>query len=209
MITKYYKILSKEEELELFKRYHDGDVEAFNELVIGNQLNIINIAREVSNRNKSVQYDDLVSEGNIVLIRCIELFNPEYGFRLWAYSKRSIYAGLHVYLTKDRTIKIPRRKLEELGGERTLELDGDDLSVDFDTADLSDFKLKDDMEVLDFLIDGLDEEEMYIITHYYGIYDAPKMKMFEIAKELGLLKGKCSKIHSRIIRDLKEKTIFL
>ena len=89
-----------------------------------------------------------------------------------------------------------------------MELDGDDPSQ-FDRADLSDFKLKDDTEVLDFLIDGLNEDETFIIKHYYGIYDSPKMKMFEIADELGINRTHCSILHTRILRELKEKSIFL
>ena len=77
----YHKILTKEEEIELFKKYHDGDMKAFNELVTSNQLNVIAIARDVHNRNTAVPFDDLVSEGNIILMRSIELFNPAFGFR--------------------------------------------------------------------------------------------------------------------------------
>ncbi len=69
----HYRILSNEEVLELFERYHDGDNKAFEQLVKSHLRLAANIA--FLYRNKGVALDDLIQEGNIGLIKAIEHFD--------------------------------------------------------------------------------------------------------------------------------------
>ena len=71
--------ISHDQEIELGKRVQAGDEEAVNELVKANLRLVLKIAKEY--QNLGLEYMDLVSEGNLGLIRAAEKFDPEYGCR--------------------------------------------------------------------------------------------------------------------------------
>ena len=71
--------ISHDQEIELGKRVQAGDKEAVNQLVKANLRLVLKIAKEY--QNLGLEYMDLVSEGNLGLIRAAEKFDPEYGCR--------------------------------------------------------------------------------------------------------------------------------
>ncbi len=104
-----YKVLNKEEELELLLRAKQDDEEAKDKLILSNLRLVVNIAKNYV--NKGLGFIDLISEGNFGLIHAIEKFDPSKGFRFSTYAvwwiKQSITKAI---ISKGREIRIPSYK---------------------------------------------------------------------------------------------------
>lgn len=80
-----YPVLTREQEVELANRYKDGDDDtAVNELITSNLRFVIKVA--LGYRNYGIKVMDLVQEGNIGLIKAVEKFDPDKGYRLISYA---------------------------------------------------------------------------------------------------------------------------
>lgn len=81
----HYPILSREEENELAVRYsRDGDLEAGQILITSNLRFVIKVA--LGYRNYGAKLMDLIQEGNIGLMKAVERFDPDKGYRLISYA---------------------------------------------------------------------------------------------------------------------------
>ncbi|MBP7205090.1 MAG: RNA polymerase sigma factor RpoD/SigA [Candidatus Cloacimonetes bacterium] len=79
-----YKALSREEEHELGLRARQGDQNAINRLVQANLKFVVKIASRYQNRGLSLS--ELISEGNIGLLKAIEKFDPDKDIKLISYA---------------------------------------------------------------------------------------------------------------------------
>ncbi|HOY84383.1 MAG: RNA polymerase sigma factor RpoD/SigA [Candidatus Cloacimonetes bacterium] len=79
-----FQALSREEEHELGIRAQAGDHEAINRLVQANLKFVVKIASRYQNRGLSLS--ELISEGNIGLLKAIEKFDPEKDIKLISYA---------------------------------------------------------------------------------------------------------------------------
>jgi len=108
-----YKTLEKEEELDLVIKAQSGDEEAKNQLILCNLRLVVNVAKGY--RSKGMNLIDLISEGNLGLIRAIEKFDVEKGFRFSTYAvwwiKQSISKAI---IFKGREIRIPSYRYDIL-----------------------------------------------------------------------------------------------
>ena len=101
-----YKILSREEELELGKKAKNGDVEARNKLVEHNLRLVIPIAKRYVSPELSIQ--ELVLSGNEGLMTAARKFDPEYGYKFSTYATWWIRQALQKGVMEcGRTIRIP------------------------------------------------------------------------------------------------------
>jgi RNA polymerase sigma factor (sigma-70 family) len=83
MILKKYKPVSSDEESLLFEKVAQGDIEARNKLISANLRFVVTMAF----RNKSKgDINELISAGNIGLIKAIEKFDPSKGFKFTTYA---------------------------------------------------------------------------------------------------------------------------
>ena len=78
-ISKYPQ-LSPQEELTLAQRARQGDAEAREQLIHAHLLMVVNIARQY--QRPGVEMLDLIQEGNIGLIKAVDMFDPAQGNRL-------------------------------------------------------------------------------------------------------------------------------
>ena len=94
-----FPVLKAEEEYMLAKRWKDrGDVEAAHEMVTSHLRLVAKIA--MSYRGYGLPVADLVSEGNIGLMKAVRKFEPERGFRLSTYAMWWIRAAITEYILK-------------------------------------------------------------------------------------------------------------
>lgn len=108
-----FDILSKEREYELLKRVKAGDLEAKNEIIHSNLRLVVNVAKNYYSKNMS--FIDLISEGNIGLIRAIEKFDLNKSNRFSTYAVWWIKQAIgKAIITKGRDIRIPTYKHELL-----------------------------------------------------------------------------------------------
>ncbi|MBI4963884.1 MAG: RNA polymerase factor sigma-32 [Desulfomonile tiedjei] len=94
-----YPVLSREEETELALRYRDrGDKQAGQILITSNLRFVIKVA--LGYRNYGVRLMDLIQEGNIGLMKAVQRFDPDKGFRLISYAIWWIKAYIQNYIIR-------------------------------------------------------------------------------------------------------------
>lgn len=100
-------LLSAEEEIELAKRIEEGDQEAKDKLICSNLRLVISIAKKYQH-TRSLSFLDLIQEGNLGLIKAVERYEHDKGFRFSTYAtwwiKQAITRGID---DQDRVIRIP------------------------------------------------------------------------------------------------------
>ena len=101
-----YPLLDGSQELELARRYRDGDESAKEKLILSNLRLVVNIAKNYQNTHLSIS--DLVSEGNLGLMVAVEKFNPDLGYRFSTCATPWIKQAISKAITdKGRNIRIP------------------------------------------------------------------------------------------------------
>ena len=109
-----YELLTKEEEYELLRKIReDKDEDARHLLILSNLRLVISVAKK--SMGNGLLLIDLISEGNIGLIKAINKFDYEKGHRFSTYAvwwiKQSIKKAV---INKGRDIRIPSYKYEQL-----------------------------------------------------------------------------------------------
>ena len=113
--VKEYRALSREEEMELARRYHEtGDKELAFQLVTANLMLVVKLAFEFRTQFQNML--DLIQEGNYGLLRAVKKFDPFKGARLSTYATYWIKAYMLKYLLDNwRLVRVGttnvRRKL--------------------------------------------------------------------------------------------------
>ena len=99
-------VLGAEKERALARRLRSGDAEARRELIVSNLRLVLSIARSYAGRGVALM--DIVEEGNLGLIRAVEKFNPDRGFRFSTYASYWIKQAMaRAVANQGRTIRIP------------------------------------------------------------------------------------------------------
>jgi len=106
-------LLTAEEEVTLARRVQQGDAAARGRMIESNLRLVVKIARRYMNRG--LAFLDLIEEGNLGLIRAVEKFDPERGFRFSTYAtwwiRQTIERGI---MNQTRTIRLPIHVIKEI-----------------------------------------------------------------------------------------------
>lgn len=108
-----FPLLSAKQELELGRQVIDGSITAKNKMIESNLRLVVKVARKYLNRGLS--FADLIEEGNLGLIRAVEKFDPEKGFRFSTYGTWWIRQNIErAIMNQTRTIRLPIHKVKQL-----------------------------------------------------------------------------------------------
>ena len=201
-------LLTEEQERDLSQRIRQGDGRALNRLVQANLRFVVAIARQY--QGKGLSMDDLVSEGNIGLMKAAGKFDAGRGLRFVN------YAVVFVRQQIERALKAESAE-QRVESRR----DGQTRSVD---APLG---TKTNMSLLSVLVDGnapqadervynamveravmaalrvLDDREQQVVNAYFGI-GQENLTMAEIAQDMGLRRERVRQIRDRAVRKMKK-----
>src|SRR5699024_5193663 len=135
-------LLDAEEEVILAKRIEEGDELAKQELAEANLRLVVSIAKRYVGRGMS--FLDLIQEGNMGLMKAVEKFDYEKGFKFSTYATwwirqaitraiadqaRTIRIPVHMVETINKLVRIQRQLLQELGREPTPEEIGAEMDL--------------------------------------------------------------------------------
>ncbi len=125
-------LLSPEEEIELAKKMAEGDNAAKQRLSEANLRLVVSIAKRYVGRG--MQFLDLIQEGNLGLMKAVEKFDYQKGFKFSTYATwwirqaitraiadqaRTIRIPVHMVETINRQVRVSRMLLQKLGREPT------------------------------------------------------------------------------------------
>jgi len=109
------KLLTADEEKIYGKRVLRGDQEARKIMIESNLRLVVKISRRYLNRGLPLL--DLIEEGNLGLIRAVEKFDPDRGFRFSTYATWWIRQTIErAIMNQTRTIRLPIHIIKEMNG---------------------------------------------------------------------------------------------
>ena len=191
--------LTAAEEKELSVRIQRGDKDALDKLVYHNLRFVVNIAKNY--RDRGVPFADLISEGNVGLIRAASKFDDKKNVKFISYAvwwiKNSINECIEAYKRNNESITYEDYVFNN---QSDVDYQLDLINEDFENK-INDIQSRKD--TIDILLKCLHEREIKILTLFYGLGNGKEMTLDEVGKEMHLTNERVRQIKDNALTKLK------
>ena len=210
------QLLSDEEERALSARILQGDQRALSKLVEANLRFVVTVARQYKGQGLSME--DLVSEGNLGLMKAAGRFDATKGVRFVNYAVVHVRQAIEKAIEQQTGLyKVPKDVKDELSArQQSVPLSVDaplghranlsllSVLVNRD-APLADERIHSEAieDAVEFALGSLDARESQVVNAFYGIGQEHET-MAEIAEDMDLKRERVRQIRDKAIRKLRK-----
>jgi RNA polymerase sigma factor (sigma-70 family) len=207
--TSKLKTLSNDEMNSLLLKIKDKDMQAREKMIQGNIKLVLSVLKRFNDKKETI--DDLFQVGCIGLMKAIDRFDYEKGYKTISYSvwwiKQAILEAL-----KERT-GIEGESLPQ-DYEKQNSLNDDEYTVDnivkdeyIDYSTIDDVKTDELKSIIIDLIDCLTEREKYVISEYFGLESKKCLTLEDIGSNIGLTKERVRQIKEKALKKLRSEAL--
>jgi RNA polymerase primary sigma factor len=193
------KGLSREKERELALRIQEGDEKALNELVEANLKYVVTLAKQFAWTGLPIY--DLISEGNLGLIRAARKFDPDRGNKFITCAKPWIKQSIDYYI-KSQNIDKEFTNVEDYVFEQ--EPDENLINDDFESEVETSINR---IDAINQLLDSLNKRERRVLQLYFGLNGNQEKTLDEIGQDMGLTQERVRQIKEESIEKLQFKVM--
>lgn len=212
---KKYRPLTKAKEKRLLKKCKKGNLKAKNEILESNLRFVFDIARHYTGRG--VPISELISDGNMGLLRAIEKFDESKDVKFISYAVWWIRQAMLESIKKKNAINFveiePNTDNDTSMDKKLIEDDEDDVSFNNDFSNENDEKEREikieQKNIVIKLLNVLDERERDVIESYYGINDKKELTLTDIGKKYNLSSERVRQIKKKGLMKLRTKMLLL
>lgn len=203
---KKYKSLSKEEEYALIKKIKNGDKASLNKLINANLKFVVNIAKGY--RRDNIPFNDLISEGNLALLKAVEKFDETKNVKFISYAVWWIRYYIQAFIdnynkgminitdTYNYVTNTTSDNLESYDVNNT-----DAINANFEDKMIL---LQDQQDSINKLSECLQERERKILMLYFGMSnDNKENTLDEISKKMNITKERVRQIKDKALIKLR------
>ena len=204
-----FKPLSREEEFSLWERYRkNNDIGARDKLIKSNLKFVASVARNY--QGLGLSYADLIAEGNCGLLKAIDKFDYEKGYKTISYSVWWIRQSILEALKERAGIEgdsLPQ-DFEKQNPYDDDEQETDELiESEYIANNYDELKTEEIKKVISSLIDCLNDREQYVITEYFGLNAEEGKTLEEIGNSINLTKERVRQIKEKALKKLRSEAL--
>ncbi|MBQ2264945.1 MAG: RNA polymerase sporulation sigma factor SigK [Oscillospiraceae bacterium] len=196
------KPLSAKEELACFEEMEQGNTKAKHRLIEHNLRLVVHIARKYY--NSSEEQEELISIGTFGLMKAVDTFDYKKGAKFSTYASRCVENEILMHF------RAQKKSAGDLYMNEPIDVDKDGnaltlMDIIEDGTDIEkDVELSiHQKQLYRFLGQCLDERELEIIVHRYGLYGNAPLTQKEVAKKLDISRSYVSRLEKAALKKLR------
>lgn len=196
--------LSKTDEEYYLKKYFEGDKEARKTLIEHNLRLVAHIAKKYAKKEQDLE--ELISIGSIGLIKAINSFSSDKGYKISTYASKCVENEILMYIRSSKKQQAEVSMNTIIGTDK----DGNDMEL-ADTLDVQDKDIVDTIynkvlteQMIKYINEKLPEREKMIMNLRYGINGNNPKTQQEVADYMGISRSYVSRIETKIQKKMSK-----